>query len=971
MAKNGLLTAVRRICGALALCALAGSFVAVSDAAGAAEGRKLALVIGNDAYENQPALAKAVGDAHAMQATLERLGFEVRLAENLSYAGMVGTLANFQSSIEPGDTVAIHFSGHGVAANGRNYLLPVDFPQPESGRQGEVLLPRLAFDAGEIVDGLRAQGAKLTLAVFDACRDNALTSGTRSIGMSRGLVRMDPPRGVFVMFSAGPGELAADRLTDEDPEATSVFTRVFIPILETPGLTLVEIAKRTQVKVSELAATVDHQQFPDYSDRVIGDVVLLPKPESESPATGTETEVAAVAPTTTPPPATPPLSGKVVPPAPAPADADVALCDSVAGDPYDPSLPASVDRVKLYDLERIVDEAAARYALSSTPSYDPANPLVLPEMPGAMVVCDLAMKENPGERRFAYQRTRAICLSGRSDLCPDELRRLESLGHPSAAKFAAFVRLSGIDDGNATGGLAELVQPLLIDDWFGLPGGTPEEVPTARNLLSAADAKGDVEATALMLLLDNKDNQDVLLSLLTESGRQGIPTALAAGAVAVSGPTDISEPMRTVLQEAADKGSHLARIVLALSYRTTSTPGDLQKAKDVLAPAVAAGSPTAALILKQIEDEANRANAAPAETPAEPEATSGINFGDDTYSYANDGVCDDRRFVGPGMTDTSTAGANVGHDATDCRTAFEAGRLTLRFSPTSSGVAAAVGIDFGDDASSYAKDGLCDDSRFTGSGMTDLALIDADIRHDATDCQAAFEAGALTLAAADSAAANASPGADVGDDKYKALAGRDVFLMVNPSGKATAALVEERLRAAGMNVMFNEVEEEDNQFDHDLDYEAKDSEVASLVQELLADIYPMNLAISTSRSIPNVTITPNLNAAAPQQTSSPAAVDPGDDKYKALAGREIWIMVSPNGKAKAALVEERLKAAGMSVLINEVENNYNQWDGDLDYEAKDSEVVSLVKELISDLYVMDLAIADTRSIPNITITPSE
>ena len=40
-----------------------------------------------------------------------------------------------------------------------------------------------------------------------------------------------------------------------------------------------------------------------------------------------------------------------------------------------------------------------------------------------------------------------------------------------------------------------------------------EEVPTARNLLSAADAKGDVEATALMLLLDNQDNQDVLLAI--------------------------------------------------------------------------------------------------------------------------------------------------------------------------------------------------------------------------------------------------------------------------------------------------------------------------------------------------------------------------------------------------------------------------------------------------------------------------
>lgn len=240
-----------------------------------AEGKQLALLIGNNEYESQPKLVKAVGDAWAMGTTLQALGFQVTVKVNLTYAGMADTLAKFQSAIEPGDKVAFHFSGHGVAAEGHNYLLPVDFPLPNSGREAEALLPHLAFDAADVVSNLRAQGAALTLAIFDACRDNALTSGTRSI-LSRGLVRMDPPSGVFVMFSAGPGELAADRLSNDDPAPTSVFTRVFIPNLETPGLTLVQIAKRTQIDVSELAATIGHQQFPDYSDRVRGDIVLNP-----------------------------------------------------------------------------------------------------------------------------------------------------------------------------------------------------------------------------------------------------------------------------------------------------------------------------------------------------------------------------------------------------------------------------------------------------------------------------------------------------------------------------------------------------------------------------------------------------------------------------------------------------------------------------------------------------------------------
>lgn len=61
------------------------------------------------------------------------------------------------------------------------------------------------------------------------------------------------------------------------------------------------------------------------------------------------------------------------------------------------------------------------------------------------------------------------------------------------------------------------------------------------------------------------------------------------------------------------------------------------------------------------------------------------------------------------------------------------------------GVAEDGTIDFGDDKGEYAKDSECDDLRFIGEGMTTTALIEADIMHDATDCKTAFEAGKLQL----------------------------------------------------------------------------------------------------------------------------------------------------------------------------------------------------------------------------------
>ena len=145
-----------------------------------------------------------------------------------------------------------------------------------------------------------------------------------------------------------------------------------------------------------------------------------------------------------------------------------------------------------------------------------------------------------------------------------------------------------------------------------------------------------------------------------------------------------------------------------------------------------------------------------------------IDYGDDTSEWANDGECDDPRFAGPAAADELLE-ADKGHDATDCRTAYEAGALTL-VDTTAIIEAPAPAIDFGDDSSDWAMDGECDDPRFEGPASA-AELLDADIARDATDCQAAFETGTVTLradSAADSASDTATPSAieaiDFGDD---------------------------------------------------------------------------------------------------------------------------------------------------------------------------------------------------------------
>ncbi len=256
------------------------AFAAVTLLGPVAVARDVALVIGNDDYRNVPRLRKAVDDARAVGTALARTGFGVTEAENLDQRAMSRALVDFEAGLASGDRALFYFSGHGFALEGTNYLLPVDVPVAEGRKAG--LVRDAAFAVDRIVDGLRDHGARVAILVLDACRNDPFAApGTRGAALTRGLARIEAPEGVFVLMSAGPRQAALDRLSDSDPDPNSVFTRTFLRQLG-PGRTLVEVAKRTQVGVKALAATVGFEQVPAYSDQVVGDVVLA-APVADAP----------------------------------------------------------------------------------------------------------------------------------------------------------------------------------------------------------------------------------------------------------------------------------------------------------------------------------------------------------------------------------------------------------------------------------------------------------------------------------------------------------------------------------------------------------------------------------------------------------------------------------------------------------------------------------------------------------------
>src|SRR6266566_5075626 len=266
--------------------------------------KRVALVIGNNDYKNVPKLQKAVNDARTMGDTLKQLGFTVMVAENQNRQAFSQTLLAFDSAVEAGDTAFFFYAGHGFEIAGQNFLLPTDVPAATEGQ--EELVRDASILADRIIERLQNKKARTSILVFDACRNNPFErSGTRAVAGGGGLAPMTQlPEGVFSVFSAGPRQTALDRLSNNDDNPNSVFTRTFARELTQPGVNLVQVAQRTRRLVSEMADTVKHKQVPVYFDQMVDDVFLngVAKGQAEAAAKPAEPpqKVAALPPASVP-----------------------------------------------------------------------------------------------------------------------------------------------------------------------------------------------------------------------------------------------------------------------------------------------------------------------------------------------------------------------------------------------------------------------------------------------------------------------------------------------------------------------------------------------------------------------------------------------------------------------------------------------------------------------------------------------
>ena len=128
-----------------------------------------------------------------------------------------------------------------------------------------------AISLQKVIDDLQVNKPRFSLFIVDACRDNPLpkTRG-RSIGANRGLAATHPADGQMIIFSAGTGQQALDRLSDTDRNPNSVFTRELLKEMRTPNVAVDQVLRNVRSRVRQAAQTVNHDQFPALYDQSDG-----------------------------------------------------------------------------------------------------------------------------------------------------------------------------------------------------------------------------------------------------------------------------------------------------------------------------------------------------------------------------------------------------------------------------------------------------------------------------------------------------------------------------------------------------------------------------------------------------------------------------------------------------------------------------------------------------------------------------
>ena len=230
--------------------------------------KRVALVIGNSAYEHAAPLKNPRNDAEDLAVKLASLGFEVVSGFDLNSRGMRDKVREFGEKLRDADVAMFFYAGHALQVNGRNYLAPVN---TDVRHESDLDFETIPMD---FVQRQMERETKTILLFLDACRDNplarSLRTNSRSTGSVRGLAReTNSSEGTFIAFATQPNNVALDGNGRNSP-----FTTALLENIDRPGVEISTLMTDVRRQVFELTKK---QQIPWINSSLLGRFYFIPE----------------------------------------------------------------------------------------------------------------------------------------------------------------------------------------------------------------------------------------------------------------------------------------------------------------------------------------------------------------------------------------------------------------------------------------------------------------------------------------------------------------------------------------------------------------------------------------------------------------------------------------------------------------------------------------------------------------------
>jgi uncharacterized caspase-like protein len=186
---------------------------------------RIALLIGNQGYATDVGpLKNPLNDVRIVGAALAKVGFEVMTpVQDADRGRILRATHNFAGRLQAAGPEAVgffYYSGHGVAFDGDNFLIPISV---KSTTRSELDVEGVKLT--DIINILNDRAPKAVhFIVFDACRNNL--GGLRG---AKGFIPVEAKPGMLVAFSTAPGTTASDQGEKSGPYAQALAIQLVQP----------------------------------------------------------------------------------------------------------------------------------------------------------------------------------------------------------------------------------------------------------------------------------------------------------------------------------------------------------------------------------------------------------------------------------------------------------------------------------------------------------------------------------------------------------------------------------------------------------------------------------------------------------------------------------------------------------------------------------------------------------------------